>query len=49
MKKNCRRVIKKILEFRIKNVIKRKRNKLYAKWKGYDNYFNSWIDKKEIV
>ena len=32
-------------EFRIKKVIKRKGNKLYVKWKGY----NSWIDKKDIV
>ena len=31
-------------EFRIEKVIKRKGNKLYVKWKGYDNSFNSWID-----
>ena len=36
-------------EFRIEKVIKRKGNKLYVKWKGYDNSFNSWIDKKDIV
>ena len=28
---------------------KRKGDKLYVKWKGYDNSFNSWIDKKDIV
>ena len=28
-------------EFRIEKVIKRKGNKLYVKWKGYDNSFNS--------
>ena len=33
-------------EFRIEKVIKRKGNKLYVKWKGYNNSFNSWIDKK---
>ena len=22
---------------------------MYVKWKGYDNYLNSWIDKKDIV
>ena len=33
-------------EFGIKKVIKRKGNKLYVKWTGYDNSFNSWIDKK---
>ena len=36
-------------EFRIEKVIKRKGNKLYIKWKGYNNSFNSWIDKKDIV
>ena len=35
-------------EFRIEKVIKRKGNKLYVKWKGCDNSFNSWIDKKDI-
>ena len=33
-------------EFRIKKVLKRKGDKLYVKWKGHDNSFNSWIDKK---
>ena len=32
-------------EFRIEKVIKKKGNKLYVKWKGYDNLFNSWINK----
>ena len=37
-------------EFRIENVIKRKGDKLEnIKWKGYDNSFNSWIDKKDLV
>ena len=36
------------LKFRAEKVIKRKGNKLYAKWKGYDNSFNSWIDKKDV-
>ena len=27
----------------------KKNSKLYVKWKGYDNSFNSWIDKKDIV
>ena len=33
-------------DFRVEKLIKRKSDKLYAKWKGYDNSFNSWIDKK---
>ena len=36
-------------EIRIENVIKRKGNKLYVKWKDYDSSFNSWIDKKDVV
>ena len=36
-------------EFRIEKVIRRKGDKLYVKWKGYDNSFNSWIDKKDIM
>ena len=36
-------------EFRIEKVIKRKGNKSYVKWKGYDNSFNSWINKKDLV
>ena len=35
-------------KFRMEKVIKRKGDKLYIKWKGYGNSFNSWIDKKEI-
>ena len=34
-------------EFRIEKVIKRKDDKLFVKWKGYNNLFNSWIDKKK--
>ena len=36
-------------EFRIEKVIKRKGNKLYVKWKGYNNSFNNWIDKKDLI
>ena len=35
-------------KYRIEKVIRRKGNKLYAKWKGYDNLFNSWIDKNDV-
>ena len=34
--------------FRIEKVIKRKGNKLYVKWKGYNNSLNSWIDKNDV-
>ena len=36
-------------EFRVEKVIKRKGNKLYVKWKGYDSSLNSWINKKNVV
>ena len=32
-------------EFRIEKVIERKGNKLYVKWKRYNNSVNSWTDK----
>ena len=36
-------------EFRIEKVIRKKGDKLYVKWKGYDSSFNNWIDKKDLV
>ena len=36
-------------EFRIEKVIKKKGNKLYVKWKGYDNSFNSQIDRTDDI
>ena len=41
IEKSYEKQIKKSLEFR---VIKRKGNKLYVKWKGYNNIFNKWIE-----
>ena len=36
-------------EFRIEKVIKSKGDKLFVKWKGYGNSFNSWIDEKDLA
>ena len=36
-------------KFRIEKVLKRKGDKLYVKWKGYDNSFNSWINEKDLI
>ena len=36
-------------EFRIEKVIIKKGDKLYVKWKGYNNSFNSWINKNDIT
>ena len=55
-KKNYWKVIKKKKNskksqkgFNVKRIIKRKVDELCVKWRGYKNYFNSWIDKKDIV
>ena len=34
------------LNDKIEKIIRKKVDKLYVKWKVYDNSFNSWIDKK---
>ena len=47
MKKKMQRTNQK--EFRIEKEIKRKGYKLYVKWKGYNNAFISWADKKDIA
>ena len=36
-------------KIKIEKVLKRTGDKLYVKWKGYDNSFNSWIDKKDLI
>ena len=36
-------------EFRNEKVIKRKSDKIYVKWKGYNNSVISWIDEKKFV
>ena len=36
-------------EFRIEKILTRAGDKSYVKWKVYDNSFNSWIIKKDIV
>ena len=44
-KKNCKKANQK--ECRIEKLIERKGNKGCVKLKGYDRFFNSWIDKKD--
>ena len=34
-------------EFRVEKVVRRKEDKLCVKCKGYDSFFNIWIDKKK--
>ena len=36
-------------KLRIEKVIKIKGDKIYVKWKGHDNSYNSWIDKKLML
>ena len=41
MKWNCKKTNQEIKK------IKKKGDKLYVEWKGYDNSFHSWIDKNK--
>ena len=36
-------------EYIIEKIIKTKNDKLFVKWRGYNNSFNSWIDKNKII
>ena len=36
-------------EYIIEKIIKTKGNKIYVKWRGYSNNFNSWIDKNNVT
>ena len=47
MKENCKKTSQE--KFRIEKALKRRGDKLYVKWKGNDNSFNSWIDKIELI
>ena len=51
MKKNCKKLKKNLEKFRIEKVLKRKSDvkKLYITWKGFDNSFNSCIDKNDLI
>ena len=33
----------------IEKILKTNKNKMYVKWRGYSNNFNSWIDKNTIT
>ena len=46
VKKNCKKINQ--TKFRVEKVIKKKENKFYVKWKGYDSFFNSWINEEGI-
>ena len=35
--------------FIIGKILKTKGNKLYVKWKRYNNSVNSWIDKSDLI
>ena len=36
-------------EYIIEKIIKTKNDKLFIKWRGYNNSFNSWINKKDVI
>ena len=36
-------------EFKFEKVIKRKCDRLFIKWKGYNSSFNKWTEMKDVV
>ena len=36
-------------EYIIEEILKTKGNKIFVKWRGYSNNFNSWIDKNNVT
>ena len=36
-------------EYIIEKILKTNKNKLYVKFRGYSNNFNSWIDKNSVT
>ena len=36
-------------EYIIEKILKTNKNKMYVKWRGYSNNFNSWIDKNSVT
>ena len=49
MKKESQKIKNTTDEYIIEKIIKTKNNKLFVKWSGYNNSFNSWIDKNDII
>ena len=36
-------------EYIIEKILKTNKDKIYVKWRGYSNNFNSWIDKNSVI
>ena len=36
-------------EYIIEKILKTNNDKIYVKWRGYDNSFNSWINKNTVT
>ena len=49
MKKNYKKTKNTTGEYIIEKIIKTKNDKLFVKWRGYNNSFNSWVDKNNII
>ena len=48
LEKNCKKQIKQSL-VSVKQLIKKKGDKLYVKWEGYNSSFNNFIDKEDSI
>ena len=44
-----KKALQKTNQTEFEKIINRKGNKIYVKWKDYDNSFDSWIDKQDII
>lgn len=42
-------VVKNSTLYLVEKIIRKKGNKVYVKWLGFDNSHNSWIDKKDVL
>ena len=36
-------------EYIIEKILKTNKNNIFVKWRGYDNSFNSWINKNNVT
>ena len=48
IKRNCKKTKQDDL-YTIEKILKTDKNKIFVKWRGYDNSFNSWINKNMIA
>ena len=48
MNKNCKKTKQDDL-YTIEKILKTNKDRILVKWRGYDNSFNSWINKNNVT